>query len=641
MLARDGATRMEHTSLAVPMAPSWAVGAAARGELSPAELTFSPILDAGGLAQYEIVVPVHARNDGESLIGYVVETRAVRGRGVGTIRRLMGSSTLLIGQPGAGSWSDLERIVDGPPPIAQLDEVLIFDDSPRGPGVGVAQAVRGTPWVVWLQLSRQQVLAPIGTFMRRSAPVALAVALLGVVLAWGFSRRITQRITRLTSEVDAMERPDGDAAPAGSIAGTATAATADARGVRDGRDELDRLEQAFRGMTERAERQQRLEAQMVQSQKLEAVGRLAGGLAHDFNNVLTVVTNYGEMVAADLAPDSDSARDMEQILHAAERASRLTRQLLAFSRRQVLQPVNLDLNEVVRGSHQMLQRLLPSHVTIAQELDDTLAPVYADPGQIEQVLLNLALNASDAMPDGGRLSFQTSMAELDDLPTTSGEFPTTPVRHACLMVRDSGHGMDRETAAHAFDPFFTTKESGKGTGLGLASVHGIVTQLGGRIWLYSEPGKGTVFKIFLPVSDGPAERVGARTSSQPTRRGEGTILLVEDDPGTRQVTRRILVAHGFEVVEAGQGVDALDRLGRGDLTPHLVLSDVMMPGMNGVQLGERIAERWPQLPVVLMSGYADAEVHPDPSAEMRRPLVEKPFTSAALLDVVWRELDRA
>ncbi len=631
LLDLTGRSRIRIAVVDAPLAPGWAEAAALDGRLSPTTLTFSPMLDAGGLARYEIATPVHARDEGESLVGYLVETRAVRGRGAGAIRRLTGSSTLLIGQPGTETWSDLERIVPGPPPIARLDTAIFFDDSPRGAGIGVARAVRGTPWVVWLQLSRQQVLAPIGSFVRRIVPVALLLALAGALVTWSATRRITRRITRLTTEVDAIDRP-------AEAPGTAVTSS-DARA--GDRDEVERLETAFRNMAGRVERQQQIEAQVMQSQKLEAVGRLAGGLAHDFNNVLTVVSNYGEMVAAELPPESVAARDMEQILHAAERAARLTRQLLAFSRRQVLQPVSLDLNEVVRSAHTMLQRLLPSRVEVRHELAQGLAPVLADPGQVEQVLLNLALNASDAMPDGGRLTFHTTMLELDDLPESTGELPTTARRHVCLIVKDTGHGMDRETVARAFEPFFTTKPLGKGTGLGLASVHGIVTQLGGRIWLYSEPGAGTTIKIYLPVTEAPATALPERAPRLPTRRGAGTILLVEDDPATRLVTARILSAQGFVIVEALHGAQALDRLTLEGLTPRLVLSDVMMPGINGVELSARIAERWPRLPVMLMSGYSDTDLPQSDGPGRRRTLLEKPFTAASLVTAVWATIDAA
>ncbi len=619
LIGPRGDTRQTVRLRDVPVIDGWAEGAADRGELSTGRVTLSPILAVGDRTQFEVVIPIHARDDGESHVGYLVQTRAVRGRGVEAIRQLIGTSTMLFGQPGAGSWSDLEHAVPGPPPITELGTTLVFDDSPRGPGVGVARAIRGTPWVIWLQVSKEQALAPVNAFLWRMAPVVLLVAALGALLAWWFSRRITSRIVRLTAEVDQVAN-----------AGRARAAPAG-----DSEDEIDRLQHAFRLMSERAKSQHQLEEQLLQSQKLEAVGRLAGGIAHDFNNVLTVVTNFSEIIKGDLPSDSPAARDLDQILHAATRASGLTRQLLAFSRRQILQPVQLDLNDVVRGSHRMLERLIPSRVTIVLELDPDIRAVLADPLQIEQVLLNLAVNASDAMPEGGRLIFRTSMAALDAI-TPDAITPDAAQemhQHVCLTVKDSGVGMDRETTARIFEPFFTTKDIGKGTGLGLATVHGIITQLGGRVWVYSEPGKGTTFKLYLPAIEGEAIPFPARRDPVSMPRGKGTILLVEDDPGTRAVTKRLLTRQGYHVVEATTADDALARLDRDALNLSLILTDVMMPGMNGVEFAQHVRARWPGLPLLLMSGYSDAEIV-DGTDAARFPFVEKPFTSSSLLTAV-------
>ncbi len=622
LLDREGIERYAYGVGNVPPAPNWADGAAERGALSPTGLSFSPILEMNGSTQFEVVAPVHSRPDGESLVGYVAETRVIRARGADVFRRLIGTSTMLFGQPDAGVWSDLEQVVPGPPAIPRVDSVIVFDDSPRGPGIGVAQAIAGTPWIVWLELSRGQVLAPVRTFVERIVPITLLVAALGAIFAWLFSRRITNRIVRLTAEVDRMDATERPTAPRAD----------------DGRDELDRLEESFRLMSARAQKQQQLESQLMQSQKLEAVGRLAGGIAHDFNNMLTVVSNYGEMVQAELEPGSPAARDMDEILHATTHAAHLTRQLLAFSRRQILQPVRLDLNDVIRGAHRMLERVIPSHIEFRHDLDDSISAVHADPGQIEQVLMNLALNASDAMPQGGRLTFRTTSAELDEIGDPDDAKPARARRHVCLIVMDTGVGMDRDTAARIFEPFFTTK-SGKGTGLGLASVHGIITQLGGSIWVYSKPGKGTTFKIYFPEVDGPAEPLAGPVARDTIQRGAGTlILLVEDDPATREVTRRLLTRHGYDVTVAGHGAEAIALLARGDMGVRLVISDVMMPEISGLELASQVTDRWPELPVLLMSGYSDAEVYANTDLARRPALIEKPFTSTALLSAVARAL---
>ncbi|MBL0938121.1 MAG: response regulator [Gemmatimonadaceae bacterium] len=604
-----------------PLAPSWVEGAHRRGELSPMQATFSPVLAINQQAQVEYVIPVHARPEGESLVGYLVQTRAIRGRGAEAVRKLIGTSTMLFGQPDAGVWSDLENVVDGPPTIVATDSVFSFDESPRGSGIGVASPIRGTPWVIWLQLSEEQVLEPVNSFLWRMTPVMLLVAILGATLAWLFSRRISGRVMRLTANVDQM-------ALSHSPIGVRSAAEPDSR------DEIERLEDAFRLMSERAQVQQQLEAQLQQSQKLEAVGRLAGGIAHDFNNVLTVITNFGEIIQSDLEPGSDNARDLDQILKAANRAAGLTRQLLAFSRRQILQPVRLDINESVRGASTMLERLLPSRVSIALELDSSISAVMADPVQIEQVLLNLAVNASDAMPNGGKLTIRTMMAELDNV---EPDVEDVAQHHVCLVVKDSGIGMDRETATRIFEPFFTTKPIGKGTGLGLASVHGIITQLGGRVWVYSEPGKGTTFKLYLPAVDGEVTPLERGRSRSELPRGNATVLLVEDDPGTRDVTHRLLTRQGYKVVVAKTADDALLQLADGEHDIQLVLTDVMMPGMNGVEFAKRVGLGWPNMPILLMSGYSDTEVI-DESDIARYRFLEKPFTSASLLNAVARSI---
>jgi signal transduction histidine kinase/ActR/RegA family two-component response regulator len=398
-------------------------------------------------------------------------------------------------------------------------------------------------------------------------------------------------------------------------------------------DEIDRLTRSFDAMFARATHERQLEEQLQQAQRLEAVGRLAGGVAHDFNNVLTVISNYSELLRADAADGSQAAADLDQVLRATERASRLTRQLLAFSRRQILQPERLDLNAVVRDAHAMLRRLIPTSVSIELDLSESLTPIVADPVQVEQVLVNLAVNAADAMPLGGHLVFRTQHGELDADDAT----PAGPARrYACLVVRDDGMGMDRATVARIFEPFFTTKEQGKGTGLGLATVHGIVTQLGGRIWVYSEPGKGTTFKVFLPLADEqpPARR---RSTPRPAMRAlpAGQVMLVEDDDATRDVTARILEERGFGVRTSHDGAAALLALHAGPL-PDLVLTDLMMPGVDGAELAHHIRTNWPHLPVIVMSGYADVELAT--GAIEADVVLEKPFTARALLDAISRAL---
>jgi signal transduction histidine kinase/ActR/RegA family two-component response regulator len=636
-----GRVRVEQRLREVAAWPTWALERIGDGTAPLAGTAYSPFLRSGSEALFQYMTPVIAIADvpaRDTVLGYVVETRVASGRGQEAIRELLGAGVFLVGVPGDSVWTDLAQTYPEPFRISRTDSVMAFSRSATGPGVGVAQPVLGTPWVVWLQQPRSEIVAPVDAFIWRIAPVAAAIALLGALFVWLLSRQITNRLVALTYEVDRMESGHGQAAPP----------------VDEADDEIERLEQAFDRMAARVEQQQALEQQMNQSQKIEAVGRLAGGIAHDFNNVLTVVRNYSELVRAELPAGSEIRRDVEEVLRATARAAALTRQLLAFSRQQAVAPQELDVNDAILGSQRMLQRVMPSHVVFETALDAGLPRIIADRGQIEQVLLNLAINAADAMPDGGTLSIATDLAvpEADAVPDVRTDGRGPMVR---IAVRDSGVGMDRETRERIFEPFFTTKPVGKGTGLGLPTVHGIVTQSGGRIRIESEPGEGTTVMLFFPpaaltpgvhtvvagtpdTDDAPEGSVDERTGTEhpagaaPAVRA--TILVVEDDPATREVTRRLLQRHGFRILEAEHGGAALVVLGSGDTPVDLVLTDVMMPGMSGVDLAARIGKRWPDLPVLLMSGYSDAEIRAKGALGRQRSLIEKPFTASGLLKAV-------
>jgi len=599
--------------------PVWSLAGIRDGSIAANKSTLAPFRAFENAAIADVVFPVIAPGDSAPR-GWLIDSHRLRGTGIQTVRDLAGSATLIIGQPDAGVWTDLQTVVPGAPAGIRAGETSVFDDSPRGAGVGYATPIPGTPWVVWMQREKESVLAPLKDFRLRVAPVALVLIFVTFGIVWTVSHRVTHRVVKLTERVDEMAAKE----PA--------VADADLAPI-EGEDEIERLERSFDALFERTRHERELEEQLQQAQRLEAVGRLAGGVAHDFNNVLTVITNYSEMLRADADEGSQQATDLDQVLRAADRATRLTRQLLAFSRRQILQPERLDLNDVVRDAHAMLRRLIPTHITIEMDLADGLAPIIADSVQVEQVLVNLAVNASDAMPDGGHLLFRTTTSELDAEDATPGQ---TAKRYACLMVRDDGTGMDRATVARIFEPFYTTKPQGKGTGLGLATVHGIVTQLGGRIWVYSEPGAGTTFKVFLPFADKRqfAERRKTPRSSLKAV-AAGDVLLVEDDEATRGVVERILVENGFTVRLAHDGASALLNLLSGPL-PDLVVSDLMMPGVDGAELSLHIHERWPQLPVVIMSGYADVE-HGS-GAIIGAVVLEKPFTARALLEALSRAL---
>jgi len=382
-----------------------------------------------------------------------------------------------------------------------------------------------------------------------------------------------------------------------------------------------------------------LEEQFRQSQKMDAVGRLAGGIAHDFNNLLTVIRLNTEIIMEGFDPTDPRSEDVKQIRSAAERASALTRQLLAFSRKQILQPRVLDMNSVVGNVEPMLRRLIGEDITIASN-SGARGYVVADPGQLEQVLVNLVVNARDAMPQGGRITIETRNVELDDH-YTSEHAPVVPGRYVMLAVGDTGIGMSRDTKEHAFDPFFTTKEAGKGTGLGLATVYGIIKQSGGYVWIYSEPGLGTTLKLYFPEVSAAAAftTTEQRPASKETRRGSETILLVEDEDAVRGLASRILEKQGYRVIAAQHGREAMDIASREEGHIHLVLTDVVMPGMNGRGLVERLSGIRPRIKSLYMSGYTDDDIIRRGFIEPSKSFLQKPFTSDALLQTVRKVLD--
>lgn len=383
-----------------------------------------------------------------------------------------------------------------------------------------------------------------------------------------------------------------------------------------------------------------LEEQFRQSQKMDAVGRLAGGVAHDFNNLLTVIRLNTEIIMDGFDPNDPRSSDVMQIRNAAERASSLTRQLLAFSRKQILQPRVLDMNSVVATVEPMLRRLIGEDITISSQCN-ARGYVVADPGQLEQVLVNLVVNARDAMPQGGRISIETRNAVLDET-YTSEHAPVMAGHYVMLAVTDTGVGMTHETKEHAFDPFFTTKEAGKGTGLGLATVYGIVKQSGGYVWVYSEPGLGTTLKLYFPEVSAAAAFGSAsehQGSGQPSNHGSETILLVEDEEAVRGLTCRILEKQGYRVIPAQHGRDAMEIASKEKGQIDLVLTDVVMPGMNGRGLVERLVGVRPTIKSLYMSGYTDDDIIRRGFIEPSKSFLQKPFTTEALLRTVRKVLD--
>jgi signal transduction histidine kinase len=400
------------------------------------------------------------------------------------------------------------------------------------------------------------------------------------------------------------------------------------------------LERSLREVSERRERV-RLEAQLRQAQKMEAVGRLAGGIAHDFNNILTTICGYSEMVLDQIGSDKPISADLIEIRKAADRAAKLTRQLLAFSRQQVLRVVDVDVNEAMRAMQGMLQRLIGEDVVVQLTLTDPLPPVRADPVQLEQVLMNLAANARDAMPTGGRFTIRTSAAEAGEAIALTG-LPVPPGRYIRLTISDTGSGMDALTRERLFEPFFTTKELGKGTGLGLATVYGIVKQLDGFIWVESEPGLGSTFSVFFHASDSAtaaSRQLTPPLASAPLATEREVVLLVEDDPGVRTLVSRTLKRHGYRLLEATSGAEGLAVAGRHGAAIDLVLTDVVMPLMRGPEMVSRIRETRPDIKVLYMSGHAGKPMTADSVLEPSTHLLEKPFQAHQLLQAVREILD--
>jgi PAS domain S-box-containing protein len=367
------------------------------------------------------------------------------------------------------------------------------------------------------------------------------------------------------------------------------------------------------------------EERFRQAQKMEAIGRLAGGVAHDFNNLLTVITGYSHLLLSTLPEGDASITLIQEIAKAAERAVMLTRQLLAFSRKQVTSTKVVDLNTIVTDMNKMLQRLIGEDISLVPVLAPGLHPIKVDPGQFEQVIMNLVINARDAMPQGGTLTLETANIELDE--TYTRAYPELqPGAYVLLGVSDTGCGMDETVRARIFEPFFTTKEIGKGTGLGLATVYGIVKQAGGHVAVYSEPGKGTTFKIYLPCAPEAVVAPLQIPAPSPSSRGTETVLVVEDEDGVRALTSRVLQKNGYKVLEARHGLEALQICKQQDTPVNLVVTDVVMPKLSGPQLAEQMRTLWPNLRVLFLSGYTDRALVHSGLLDANRNFLQKPFT---------------
>jgi signal transduction histidine kinase len=463
--------------------PRWAPAVVGSGGAQTnGGLTIGPIERVDGLPVMSYVYALHDSSDSSNApVGFVAQSRTIAtGRSARLIRDMIGSGvTMKVGQPGTGEWTDLERIVPAPPPEALSSAVVDVDGS-----VAASSTIPGSRWVVWVSQRKHDILTPTRTLLWTMFPLGLLIAVVGAALMWRIARRIATPIVQLTAAVEGVAQ-DARLMPTAS------------QQHAPSQDEVTRLRVAFERMAARIADREALELQLRHAQKMEAVGRLAGGIAHDFNNLLTAVRSYADLLIVDM-PEWDPRRaDVEEIRKATTRATQLTSQLLAYSRKQLLQPRVLAIDGVLTDLQPMLRRLLIENIELVVDAPHGLWPVRADRGQLEQVIMNFAVNARDAMPDGGVLLIR-AWNEVVVTPIRATHGPVPIGEYVAISVSDTGLGMDDVTQARAFEPFFTTKPVGRGTGLGLATVHGIVAQSNGHLTLVSRPGFGTTFTVYLP-----------------------------------------------------------------------------------------------------------------------------------------------
>ena len=643
------------------------------------QVSAEPFKTIGGIRQLKDVIGFPAvaaikAEDGK-VAGYLVRWRklAASADTRQQMTRLLGTNaTLYLGNHDNDTWTDLANIVPKPPvDVRAKEDIFTYDRNGNTQVLGLARPIAGTPWLILIEFPDDVVLKPVSGFVTRMIVIGLFLFVMGVAGAFVLSRNITGPLYQLTGRATAISRGDDlrsvDIHQDDEVGQLAQAFNTMVEKLRDSQRELERKVQERTAQLEEANRQleslsetnahkrsvaeqertdalealHNTEKQLLQSQKLEAVGRLAGGISHDFNNLLTVILGYSDIMKRSLQEGHPLRRNVQEIVRASERAASLTRQLLAFSRKQVMQPKVFDLNTVVIDLEKMLRRMIGEDVELRVSLQDELDHIKADPVQLEQVIMNLVVNARDAMPRGGKLSIETSNVYLDEAYARE-HVSVVPGDYVMLAISDTGCGMNKETRLHIFEPFFTTKEQGKGTGLGLSMVYGIVRQSGGNIWVYSEEGRGTTFKVYFPRVTAHAEEYKRISGSLDGPQGSETILLVEDAELVRKLARQVLEGAGYRVLEAANAQAAIDLCEtiNGDKI-DLLLTDVVMPGMSGNDMSRILLEKRPEMPVLYMSGYTDDAIVQHGVLEPGINFLQKPFTPGALASKVREVLDAA
>ena len=640
------------------------------------QVSSEPFKAAGEIRQLKDAIGFPAiaaiKTEDGKVAGYLVRWRklAASADTRQQMTRLLGTSaTLYLGNQNNETWTDLANIVAKPAvDLRGKEDISTYDRN--GEVIGLARPIAGTPWLLLIEFPDQVVLKPVSGFVKRMVVIGLFLFVMGIAGAFVLSRNITGPLYELTGSATAISRGDSrtvDIHQNDEVGQLAKAFNTMVEKLRDSQRELEhkvqertaQLEEANRQLEslsqtnahkrsvaekERADALEALyntEKQLLQSQKLEAVGRLAGGISHDFNNLLTVILGYSDIMKRNLQEGHPLRRNVEEIVRASERAASLTRQLLAFSRKQVMQPKEFDLNTVISDLEKMLRRMIGEDVELRVNLQDELDHIKADPVQLEQVIMNLVVNARDAMPRGGKLSIETSNVYLDEAYARE-HVSVVPGDYVMLAISDTGCGMSEETRRHIFEPFFTTKEQGKGTGLGLSMVYGIVRQSGGNIWVYSEVGRGTTFKVYFPRVTAHVEEHKRISGALDGPRGSETILLVEDAELVRNLARQVLETAGYRVLEAANAEAAIDLCEKinGDRI-DLLLTDVVMPGMSGNEMSRILVAKQPGMPVLYMSGYTDEAIVQHGVLEAGINFLQKPFTPGALASKVREVLDAA